>query len=60
VSNLKEKVKSVLLPIYLSQEVQEMYKEYVEDGGGSFGEFLVEYSEELVYHPETVEELFEE
>ena len=59
-SNLKEKVKSVLLPIYLSQEVQEMYKEYVEDGGGSFGEFLVEYSEELVYHPETVEELFEE
>jgi hypothetical protein len=57
---LKEKVKAALLPIYLSQEVQDLYKEYVEDGGGSFGEFLVDYSEELVYHPETVEELFEE
>ena len=57
---LKEKVKAALLPIYLSQEVQDLYKEYVEDGGGTFGEFLVDHSEELVYHPETVEELFEE
>jgi hypothetical protein len=59
VSNLKEKVKSVLLPIYLSQEVQDLYKEYVEDGGGTFGEFLVDYSEELVYHPNTLDELME-
>lgn len=58
--SLKEKVKAALLPIYTSQEVQELYKEYVEDGGRTFGEFLVEYSEDILYHPETVEELFEE
>jgi hypothetical protein len=56
---LKDKIKAALLPIYQSQEVQELYKEYVENGGRTFGEFLVEYCEELVYHPETVEELFE-
>ena len=57
---LKDKIKAALLPIYTSKEVQEMYKEYKRDGDCSFGEFLVVYSEELVYHPETVEELFEE
>jgi hypothetical protein len=52
-------IKKALQHIYQSKEVQEMYQEYVEDGGGSFGEFLVEYSEELMYHPETIEELME-
>ena len=56
---LKEKVKSVLLPIYLSQEVQDLYKEYKGDSDLTFGEFLVDYSEELVYHPNTLEELME-
>ena len=59
VQNLKDKVKAALLPIYTSPEVLEMYKYYVEYGDGSFGEFLVEYSDILVYHPETIEELME-
>ena len=56
---LKDKIKAALLPIYQSQEVQEMYKEYKGDGDYSFGEFLVEYSEELLYHPSTLDELME-
>ena len=58
-SNLKEKVKAALQPIYQSQEVLEAYKVYKGDSNLTFGEFLVDYSEEINYHPETIEELME-
>ena len=56
---LKDKVKAALLPIYTSQEVLDLYKEYKGDSDLTFGEFLVEYCEDLVYHPNTLEELME-